>query len=235
MGFLSATRPPTEKVHVEQWALGTFAELRLLRASLRQALAGQPMPDGRVLDNVPEKMAIVATELAANAMAHARPPTTVRLFRTETTFILDVADNDPWVIPRFPTNVRCGPAGWGCKWLASCRSTSVGMSLTEQSTYGRRSRYRWLDAVPPMPSSLHRHGRATWMASEQSRLRLGRWGEMPPSSSQTSSPSARNGSPGSVPGDKGRRVGDSAATMRTWIAPPSAQIAVSTAGGWSEK
>jgi hypothetical protein len=67
---------------------------------LRRA-TGRLAPEGGGRDTVSEKLAIVATELAANAIAHAKPPTTVQLFRTETTFILDVADNDPWVIPQF--------------------------------------------------------------------------------------------------------------------------------------
>ncbi len=100
MGFLSAARPPGEKVEVTQWALRSFAEVRLMRAALRRTLQEQPMPAGGVLGTLVERMAIVATELSANAMAHARPPTTVRLFRTERTFILDVADNEPWIIPQ---------------------------------------------------------------------------------------------------------------------------------------
>jgi hypothetical protein len=143
MGFLSATRPPTEKVQVEQWALGTFAELRLLRASLRQALAGQPMPDGRALDNVPEKMAIVATELAANAMAHARPPTTVRLFRTETTFILDVADNDPWVIPRFADERPLRAGGLGLQ-MARKLSLDIGWYVADGT------KHVWAQIAIPM-------------------------------------------------------------------------------------
>jgi hypothetical protein len=71
-----------------------------LRASLRRATGGLT-PDGGGWDSASEKLAIVATELAANAMAHAKPPTTVQLFHTETAFVLDVADNDPWVIPEF--------------------------------------------------------------------------------------------------------------------------------------
>jgi serine/threonine-protein kinase RsbW len=113
MGSWSAFPPPTEKVQVGQWALGAFGELRLLRASLRQALTAQPMPDGGARDSVPEKLAIIATELAANAIAHAKPPTTVRLFRTETTFILDVADNDPWVVPKFPDQHPSRAGGLG--------------------------------------------------------------------------------------------------------------------------
>src|SRR3954469_4111640 len=134
MGFLTATRPPADKVLVEQWALGTFSELRLLRASLRQALAGQPMPDGGVLDTVPEKMAIVATELAANAMAHARPPTTVRLFRTETTFILDVADSDPWVIPRFTDERRLRAGGLGLH-MARKLSADLGWYVADETKH----------------------------------------------------------------------------------------------------
>ena len=89
----------------------------LLRASLRQALTGQPIPDGGALDNVPDKMAVIATELAANAMAHANWPTTVRLFRTET-LILDVADNDPWVVPQFADDAR----PWRCSPCTNLRS-----------------------------------------------------------------------------------------------------------------
>ncbi len=119
MGPLSASRPPGDEVEVARWALGSFAEVRLLRAALRQTLRAQPMPDGCVLGNLADKMAIVATELAANAMAHARPPTTVRLSRTERTFILDVADNDPWVVPRF-TDER------------SLRSRGLGLHMARQ-------------------------------------------------------------------------------------------------------
>ena len=113
MGFLSAARPPGDRVEVTQWALRSFAEVRLLRAALRQTLREQPLPDGGVLGTLLEKMAIVATELAANAMAHARPPTTVRLFRTERTFILDVADNEPWIIPKLADERSLRPRGLG--------------------------------------------------------------------------------------------------------------------------
>jgi hypothetical protein len=97
-GFLSAERPPADKAVIGTWTPITFAELRVLRVSVRHALAGRLMPDGARSEEVARRLAIVATELAANAMAYTGPPTTVRLFRTATTYIVEVADNSPWLV-----------------------------------------------------------------------------------------------------------------------------------------
>ena len=127
-GFLMNARPPGERVPLGQWTLERFAEIRVLRGSLHQVLNRQPLPDGSVLGAVPEKMAIIATELAANAMAHTRPPTTVRLSRTDTTFILEVVDNSPWVVPRFAERGPVGGAGLGLH-LARQLSLDMGWHL----------------------------------------------------------------------------------------------------------
>jgi len=125
-----AASPPTDKVQIGQWVLRTFAELRLLRAALRQTLAEQPMPDGGTLDYVPEKLAVIATELAANAIAHAKPPTTVLLFRTARTFILDVGDNAPWVIPVFADEHPSRAGGLGLH-LARKMSLDIGWYIAD--------------------------------------------------------------------------------------------------------
>jgi serine/threonine-protein kinase RsbW len=93
--------------------LDSFAQLRSLRSALHEALTGEPLPDGGYLDQVPDKMAVVATELATNALAHALPPTVVRLCRTDDTFILDVADEDPAVLPEFAADRPPGAGGLG--------------------------------------------------------------------------------------------------------------------------
>jgi hypothetical protein len=110
---LGTSRPPTPNVEVGQWVLDSFAELRALRSSLHKALTGELLPDGGYLDDVPEKIAVVATELATNALAHARPPTSVKLRRTEDTFILDVADEDPDAFPEFAVDRPLGAGGLG--------------------------------------------------------------------------------------------------------------------------
>jgi hypothetical protein len=66
----------------------------------------------------------VATELAANAMAHTGPPTTVRLFRTTTTYRLEVADNDPWLVPRITGERFSATGGLG---LQMARRLSLDM------------------------------------------------------------------------------------------------------------
>ncbi|MET0426847.1 MAG: ATP-binding protein [Actinoplanes sp.] len=104
MPLETASWPPSAAVDVQQWVLDSFTELSGLRRSLFAALHGQPMPPGGALEAIPEKMAIVATELATNALSHGAPPTCIRLRRTARTFILDVADEDPGTVPH-----RAGP------------------------------------------------------------------------------------------------------------------------------
>ncbi|WP_433364383.1 ATP-binding protein [Actinoplanes sp. CA-142083] len=100
MSFQPSTRPPEQGELLREWVLDSYEELGRLRASLFAALTGQPMPAGGVLDEIPEKVAVVATELATNALTHAGRPTLVCLRRTATTFILEVVDDDIGAVPR---------------------------------------------------------------------------------------------------------------------------------------
>jgi serine/threonine-protein kinase RsbW len=111
--LLTNARPPAHGVRIGRWTLETSADLRVLRTLMHQALREEAVVDDGLRDDMAEKMAIVATELAANAIEHATPPTTVQLFRTGTTFILDVADGNPLVVPRFVDDPRPGAGGLG--------------------------------------------------------------------------------------------------------------------------
>jgi serine/threonine-protein kinase RsbW len=106
--------PPPSATAMHQWLLTGYAELPLLRASLRQALDTQTEIPRKELDDVAERMAIVATELATNALRHARSPAVVRLSRTKSAFVLDVADEQPSV-PPVPAEAR--PTGTGGRGL----------------------------------------------------------------------------------------------------------------------
>jgi serine/threonine-protein kinase RsbW len=85
---------------IQEWVVADYPELRLLRVGLRQALDTQALIPGKELDDVVERMAIVATELATNALTHARSDAVVRLSRTKKTFVLDVSDDLPTVPPQ---------------------------------------------------------------------------------------------------------------------------------------
>lgn len=131
--------PPTGTAQLGRWTLGTLGELPVVRAGLRQALGRQQLPDA-VREAVREKIFIVAGELAAEAVADTKPPATMELFRTDTTFIVDVSDNDPWAAPRCAED-----AGGPALRLTGMLSLDMGWYLD-----GGGTRCVWAQvAIPP--------------------------------------------------------------------------------------
>jgi serine/threonine-protein kinase RsbW len=116
------------------WVLNTSAELRALRAGLYEALTGLPLVAGQSLDDVPERMVLVATELATNAIRHGRPPTVIRLLCAEDQFILDVADRDLENLPEL-RDTRPANAGGRGLVLAQSFSLEVGWYATDDAKH----------------------------------------------------------------------------------------------------
>jgi serine/threonine-protein kinase RsbW len=112
MATLSASQPPPV-AEIQTWVLDRPGELKVLRASLYKALTGRDFPKNAQLDDVPEKLVLVATELATNALRHGLPPTIVKLGRTGNRFILDVADHQPQVPPALADDRAPGEGGLG--------------------------------------------------------------------------------------------------------------------------
>src|ERR1700759_2842390 len=94
MKQLRASALPRRGTVVHVWTLSSSSELESLRAALHQAVTGEPIPADRELDKTLERMLLVATELATNALKHARPPIEVCLFRAGDENIIEVADPD---------------------------------------------------------------------------------------------------------------------------------------------
>lgn len=111
------------------WVLHTSTELRALRAGLHEALTGQPLLAGQSLDDIPERMLVVVTELATNAIKYGRPPTVVRLLRGDGEYVIDVADQDLGTIPEL-ADTRPVDAGGRGLLLASKLSLDVGWYAT---------------------------------------------------------------------------------------------------------
>ncbi|TDC49661.1 ATP-binding protein [Micromonospora sp. KC207] len=130
MGSLHTSSPPPRAVEIRRWALAGGAELRGLRASLHEALNGHALAEGEELDDIPERVVLVATELATNALLHGLPPTTVRLLRDDDLFILDVADHDLTTVPEMAETRPLGAGGRGLQ-LARAFSLDVGWYATE--------------------------------------------------------------------------------------------------------
>ncbi|MBQ1072745.1 ATP-binding protein [Micromonospora sp. C31] len=129
MGQLSSSPPPPQSVELRRWTLSEAAHLRALRASLHEELTGDVLGEGESLQEVPELVALIATELATNALRHGIPPTIVRLLATDDYLILDVADHDLGSLPKLAEARPVGDGGRGLE-LARALSLDVGWYAT---------------------------------------------------------------------------------------------------------
>jgi serine/threonine-protein kinase RsbW len=133
-GSLAASYPSGPTVEVRSWVLDSPTQLRELRASVHEALTGRRWTSSSELDEVPEKIMIVATELATNALRHALPPTVVKLSRSDRHYVLDVADQDPTTPPEFADSRPPGAGGLGLR-LARRLALDVGWYVADHTKH----------------------------------------------------------------------------------------------------
>jgi two-component sensor histidine kinase len=81
-----------------------------------------------------DRMAVVATELATNALRHGLPPTVVRLLRDEDRLILDVADHDLGAAPKVEPDRPLGDGGLGMQ-LAQTFAIDLGWYATDATKH----------------------------------------------------------------------------------------------------
>ncbi|PFG41002.1 anti-sigma regulatory factor (Ser/Thr protein kinase) [Georgenia soli] len=107
--------PPQDYEVVAHWLLDRSEHLSTFRADLTQALRerGAAYSDG--LSGVADRMVLVASELATNAIVHALPPTKVRLLVGDEEFVLDVIDHAPELPPAISEDRALGEGGAGLK------------------------------------------------------------------------------------------------------------------------
>lgn len=108
-GLISST-PPARYETLRRWTLSAAREIRTVRRELRDAIGQGSRAD---LGHVPERMLLVASELAANALEHGRPPTFITLASDGTRYLLDVADHDPHSVPVLAGYRAPGAGGFG--------------------------------------------------------------------------------------------------------------------------
>ena len=104
--------PPGIDEEIARWTLDRPPELRDLRAAVGQAVLRRVMATVDVADLV-ERLMIVATELAGNALRHGRSPTVVALLRADGHLIIDVVDQDPHTVPAVDPQRPLGTGGLG--------------------------------------------------------------------------------------------------------------------------
>ena len=126
MTRLRSSGPHPAAVELHSWRLDSYGELRKLRAALREAIQHHTAE----VDDLFEKMAVVATELATNALRHGLPPTEVRLMREDDHLILDVADHDLGTLPEVDPDRPLGAGGLGLQ-LTKTFAIDVGWYRTD--------------------------------------------------------------------------------------------------------
>ncbi|WP_436524374.1 ATP-binding protein [Actinoplanes sp. HUAS TT8] len=111
---------------VRQWTLDHVHDLRVLRAGLRAEIE-----DTEIF----ERIAIVATELATNALRHGTPPAIVRLLTEPGRMTVDVSDQDLVGEPQFGLVRRPMGAGGLGLLLVSTFATASGWYLTADAKH----------------------------------------------------------------------------------------------------
>ncbi|WP_159791880.1 ATP-binding protein [Puerhibacterium puerhi] len=114
--------PPATLTEVARWTIRSVDDLSSVRSYLLTALR-----DATGEDDGPEleRIVLVASELATNALRHGSPPFAVRLLCDEGTATVDVVDHRPDVPPVIATHREPGAGGFGLK-LARRAASELG-------------------------------------------------------------------------------------------------------------
>ncbi|GIG24179.1 hypothetical protein Cde04nite_04230 [Cellulomonas denverensis] len=111
---LRTARPPARFAPIREWVLDHAGHLSTVRRELLAAVTAEDAGPQSKLDGIPERMILVASELATNALVHGLPPTRITLSTDGTDYLLDVADHDVDTPPALATSPRePGAGGFG--------------------------------------------------------------------------------------------------------------------------
>jgi serine/threonine-protein kinase RsbW len=134
MSLLRTSPPPAQAVELEQWQLSSGTELRPLRLGLRDALPAHGLVEPGDPGEVADRVILVATELASNALRHGTPPAVVRLLRSDGEFVIDVADHDVAGVPKIAHVHESGVGGRGLQ-IARTLSRELCWYATEHTKH----------------------------------------------------------------------------------------------------
>ena len=121
--MLPTAAPHPDAVELRCWTLDSFRGLRGLRDALRDTVA-------TAAGGVSDRIAVVATELATNALRHGTAPTVVRLRRIDDRLIIDVADHDLTTTPQLADDRPIGAGGLGLQ-LTRSSAAELGWYATD--------------------------------------------------------------------------------------------------------
>ncbi|MCA5892262.1 ATP-binding protein [Isoptericola sp. NEAU-Y5] len=137
---------------VGSWTVRSVDELADVRAGLDSRLpchcpAAQVGPSDDVGGLTGrQRMVLVASELVANALEHARPPVVARLLCDGRVAVLDVVDRSPEAPPVVPHDREPGQGGHGLR-IARRVADQVGWYRTDHG-----EKHVWAQFAAPVPA-----------------------------------------------------------------------------------
>lgn len=129
MSLLPTSPPPPPTRELRRWVLDDIGHLPGLRGQLLTALVEHGLIASEALDDRADRVLLVATELATNALKHGLPPSLVRLLLADGCFILDIADHDMTTVPELREVHPLDSGGRGL-FLARQMALDVGWYAT---------------------------------------------------------------------------------------------------------
>ena len=118
-------RPSGADEEIGRWTISRPPQLEDLRVALREMIAARVLPAGTDPADLVERLTMVTTELAGNALRHGCPPAVVAVTRCAGRIVVDVEDADPLTAPAIDTGRPSGAGGLGLR-LTERLSDEVG-------------------------------------------------------------------------------------------------------------
>ncbi|MEJ5946263.1 ATP-binding protein [Pseudokineococcus basanitobsidens] len=127
----ASSRPPDGLAEVTLWDLSSSDDLARIRRSLHAELLRRGEVDSALLSDLQDRVVLVVSELATNALRHGAPPSAVRLLvDDERSCAVDVTDTAADASPELAGERPLGEGGFGMH-LAARLADGVGWYVSD--------------------------------------------------------------------------------------------------------
>ena len=141
MSPLQLLAPPAHTCQLLTWELTSDQDLRTIRAGIHRLITADQSAGSA---DLAQRIGLVATELAGNALRHGLPPIVVQLLGDDDCYVLDVSDHAP---QRAPQPVAASSE----RALAGGRGLHIARTLAQQLGWYKTETTKHVWALFPVP------------------------------------------------------------------------------------
>lgn len=146
--LMADARPPGGFAEVTAWDLSTSDDLARIRRELHSQLLARGQVESALLQDLQDRVVLVVSELATNALRHGAPPSTVRLLCDDVACLVDVTDTAEGA-PELSGGRPLGEGGYGM-YLTARLADGVGWYV------GTDAKHVWARFAFDGPDTDHR-------------------------------------------------------------------------------